>query len=192
MAEKEALMRSFLFLTFVGMAAFAIAPVYGQGPAIHGVTGTIATEATIKEEHKAANKIVVATEDGVEHVYDSAKGLVVHGGKDTLSDLKPGTTVITHYAPNNTVEEIDRVGAGGLSTTEGIATKIDRGKKEITIRYDNGKIEKLKLTDRAADSVGKTVSEDTRIIVYYSQDAGGKVTHYFKSTKIERPSDARP
>jgi hypothetical protein len=161
------------------MVVLGVASAYGQPP-IHGVTGTIATEATIKSEQKAARKIVVATEDGVEHVYDAAKDLAVHGGKDPLSDLKPGTTVVIHYTADNTAEEIDRVGPGGLSTTEGIATKIDRGKKEITIRYDNGKIEKLKLTDRAASDVGNNIGDDTRIVVYYSEDAGGKVTHYFK------------
>ena len=166
-------------VTVVGLG-IAPAPAYAQGPPIHGFNGTIATEATIKAEHKAANKIVVATEDGVEHIYDVAKGLVVHGGKDPLSDLKPGTTVIIHFATDNTAQEIDRVGPDGLSATEGIATKIDRRKNEITIRYDNGKIEKLKLTDRAAANVGTNIGEDTRIVVYYSDEAGGKVTHYFK------------
>jgi hypothetical protein len=174
-------MRAFWYLAVLGMVALGIAPAYAQTPPpIHGVTGTMATEATIKSEHKAAHKLVVATEDGVEHVYDAAKGIVVHGGKDPLSDLRPGTTVIVHYTADNTAQEIDRVGAGGLSTTEGIATKIDRGKKEITIRYDNGQIEKLKLTDRAAADVGKNIGEDTRIVVYYSDEAGAKVTHYFK------------
>src|SRR4029077_14078993 len=148
----------------VGMVALGIAPAHAQTPPpIHGVTGTIATEGTIKSEHKAAHKVVVATEDGVEHVYDAAKDLVVHGGKDPLSDLKPGTTVIVHYTADNTAQEVDRVGPDRLSTTEGVATKIDRDKKEITIRYDNGKIEKLRLTDRAAADVGKNIGEDARI-----------------------------
>ena len=173
-------MRTFWHLQLVGMLAIGIAPTYAQGPPIGGFTGTMATEATIKDEQKAANKIVVETKDGAEHIYDAAKGVVVHGGKDPLSDLKPGTTVIIHYTTDNTVQEIDRVDASGLSTTEGMATKIDRGKKEITVRFDNGKIEKLKLTDRAAADVGKNIGADTRIVVYYSEEAGGKVTHYFK------------
>jgi hypothetical protein len=172
-------MRAPWHVALVGIVGFSITPASAQVP-IHGFNGTMATEATIRSEHKAANKIVVATEDGVEHVYDAAKGLVVHGGKDLLSDLRPGTTVIIHYTADNTAEEVDRVGPGGLSTTEGIATKIDRGKKEITVRYDNGKTEKLRLTDRVAADVGKNIPEDTRIVVYYSDDAGGKVTHYFK------------
>ena len=178
-------MRAFWQLQVVGTLAFGIAPTYAQGPAIPGVTGTMATEATIKDQEKAANKIVVETKDGVEHVYDAVKGVVVHGGKGPLSDLKPGTTVIIHYTADNTVQEIDRVGADGLRTTEGMAIKIDRGKKEITVRYDNGKIEKLKLTDRAAADVGKNIGEDMRIVVYYSDEAGGKVTHYFKKRESQ-------
>ena len=114
-------------LPFVAGAALLCASAYGQTPPpIHGVTGTVATEGTIKDEHKAANKIVVATEDGVEHVYDAVTGLKVHGGDPALADLKPGTTVVIHYGPDKAVQEIDRVGEGGLQTTEGMATKIDR------------------------------------------------------------------
>jgi len=158
-------MRAFRHLSVVGMLALGVATTYAQGPAIPGFNGAMATEATIKHEQKAANKIAVETKDGVEHIYNAAKGLLVHDGKDPLSDLKPGTTVIIHYTADNTVQEIDRVDAGGLSTTEGMATKIDRGKKEITVRYDNGRIEKLKLTDRAAADVGKNIGKDTRIVV---------------------------
>ena len=91
-------MRIATMTQLVGAVALAFASdAYAQRPpAIQGVTGTIATEATIKDEKKAGNKIVVATEDGAEHVYDAAKDLVVHPGKNPLSDLKPGTTVVIH------------------------------------------------------------------------------------------------
>src|SRR5262249_36156985 len=174
---------------FVGIVALACAAnVYAQRPpAIHGVTGTIATEATIKAEGKAGNKIVVATEDGVEHVYDAAKDLVVHGGKNPLLDLKPGTTVVIHYTADNAIHEIDRVGENGLSVTEGIVSNIDRGKKEITIRYDNGKTETLQLTDRAAVDAGLALRNipagSTRVVVYYSSNAKGKIAHYFKQKR---------
>ncbi len=174
-------MRAFLQIQLVSIVALGVVPLSAQqAPAIHGFNGTMATEATIKSEYKAANKVIVTTEDGIEHVYDAAKGLVVHGGRDPLADLKPGTPVIIHYTADNTIQELDRIGTGGLSSTEGIATKIDRGKKEITVRYDNGTIETLKLTSRAAADVGKNIEPDTRIVAYYSDEAGGKVTHYFK------------
>jgi hypothetical protein len=179
-------MRAFWALQFVGMTAVGIALAHAQGPPpIPGVTGTIATEGTVEKEYKAANKIVVATKDGAEHIYGAAKDLVVHdhGGDKPLGDLKPGATVVVHYTDDNTAQEVDLVGPGGLSTTEGIATKIDRGKGEITIRYDNGKIEKLKLTDRAAAEADKTIGPDTRVVVYYSDEAGTKITHYCKKLK---------
>src|SRR5262245_61276664 len=103
MCEREVGMRVPWCVQLVGMLALGIGPAQAQGPAIHGLTGTMATEATIKAEHKAANKIIVKTQDGVEHVYDAAKGLVVHGGKNPLSDLKPGTSVIIHYTPENAI-----------------------------------------------------------------------------------------
>ena len=182
-------MRIATMTQLVGVVALAFAShTYAQRPpAIQGVTGTIATEATIKDEKKAGNKIVVATEDGAEHVYDAAKDLVVHPGKNPLSDLKPGTTVVIHYTPDNAVHEIDRVGENGLSVTEGIVSNIDRGKKEITIRYDNGKTETLQLTDRAAVDAGLALRNipagSTRVVVYYSDAAKGKIAHYFKQKK---------
>ena len=176
-------MRALWFSSLFGMAALGIAPAYAQGPPpIHGVTGTIATEATVKDEYKAAHKVVVETADGVEHVYDAAKGVLVHGGKDPLAGLKPGTTVTVQYSAGNTAQESDRVGPGGLSTAEGIATKIDHGKNQITVRYDDGRIETLRLTGRAADDVGRNIGPDTRIVVYYSDQAGGKITNYFKTS----------
>lgn len=177
-------------LLLISGVACGVTPLYAQTtlPPIHGVTGVIATDATIKDEHKAANKIVVTTEDGVEHVYSAAKGLLVHGGKDgVLADLKPGTTVVVHYTVGEggeSAQEIDRIGSNGLQTTEGIVTDINRGKKEITIRYDNGTTEKLKLTDRAAVDAGQDFKDQavgtTRVVVYYSDDAGKKIAHYFK------------
>src|SRR5438105_453362 len=118
-------MRALRFLQLCGLVIFGSSPALAQAPPpIHGVTGTIATEATIKQEHKAAHTIVVETADGVEHVYRAARGMTIHGGTGPLSDLIPGTTVIVHYTPDKTVREIDRIGAGGLSTTEGTATRI--------------------------------------------------------------------
>jgi hypothetical protein len=178
-------------LLLISSVAFGVTPaLHAQTtlPPIHGVTGVIATDATIKDEHKAANKIVVTTEDGVEHVYSAAKDLLVHGGKNSvLADLKPGTTVVVHYTADEggeSAHEIDRVGGNGLQTTEGMVTDINRGKKEITIRYDNGMTEKLTLTDRAAVDAGQDFKDQavgtTRVVVYYSDEAGKKIAHYFK------------
>jgi hypothetical protein len=160
------------------------------------VQGTMALEGRMKEFYRAANVIVVTTVDGMEHVYHFAKNLVVHGGKDTgidaLDGLREGNTVVVHYTVSGNQEiaqEIDRLGDEGLEITEGRVTRIDRKRKEITIKFDNGTTETLRMTDRAtaesSDTLDQAGAEGTKIIVYYADEAGRKVAHHFR--KVSGP-----
>ena len=93
-----------------------------RAPAIPGFTGTIVTPETAKDEKKAEDKAAVAVKDAV-----------TRNAKGPLSDLAPGTTVVIRH---------------GADVTEGIVSKVDVGANEITVRYDNKKIEKMVLADR--------------------------------------------
>jgi hypothetical protein len=171
------------------------APLIGaaQTVPVSGVTGSMALEGTVDEEYRAANTVIVKTADGVRHAFHFTKDLLVHGGKgsgvDALQGLRVGTSVVVHYTAAGDVEsaqEIDRVGGEGLKMTEGMVTRVDRGQKQITVRFDNGTIETFRLTDRAAASVGKDIDRNgangTKVVVYYTDEAGQKVAHYFKKT----------
>ena len=142
-------MTTFRHISLIGIAALcASTALYAQrAPAIPGVTGTIVTEETAKDEKKAEDKAAVAVKDAVTRA----------DNKGPLSDLKPGTTVVIRH---------------GSDVTEGIVSKIDRSTNEITVRYDNKKIEKLVLADRA--------SADART-VEYSDETKHKITRYFKA-----------
>ena len=153
---------------------------------------TVTLEGVTKKVYAAARIVIVKTIDGVEHMIHFAKDLVVHGGPrtgtDVLQDLAEGAMVVVHYTSSHdeeTAQEIDRVGDQGLQTTEGRVARVDRGRKQITIRYANGQSETLELTDRAAAEAGRDVDESsgagTTVIVYYSTTAGRKVAHYFKN-----------
>jgi hypothetical protein len=65
-----------------------------------------------------------------------------------------------------------------------MVTNIDRRKKEITIRYSNGKAETLQITGRAAaeskDGIDEPGQGTFRVVLYYSHEAGRKVAHYFR------------
>jgi len=130
-------------------------------PAISGVTGTVATKETVKDEYKVANKIAVAAEDGIEHVFPAGKG--------PLSDLTPGTSVAIYYES---------------TVTEGIVTDVTGGKTEITVRYSNAKTEKLVLLDKQAVEPGQALKNepqsDTRVVVYQANDGRGRIARYFK------------
>src|SRR5215831_8109631 len=151
-------------IQLVGFAALALGTaLYAQrAPAIPGVTGTIATPTTINEEHKVANKIAVAAEDGIEHVFPAGKG--------PLSDLKPGSTVAVYYES---------------MVTEGTVSDVRRSKNEITLRYADGKKEKLQLAETVALQPGQALKNggpggNTRVIVYNSEEAHERIARYFK------------
>jgi hypothetical protein len=159
----------------------------GQSPP--PVQGTVALEGTMKKVYRVANTVIVTTIDGMEHVYHFTKDLLVHGGKgtgvDALEGLREGSTVVVHYTVDgaqDSAAEIDRIGDEGLKVTEAIVRRIDRGRKQITIRFDNGTIETLRLTDRAAAEAGTALGATgaTKITVYYSDEDGRKVAHFFK------------
>jgi hypothetical protein len=167
------------------------------GSAVNGQTGPplpkepAAMEGTMEQLYRGLNILIVKTIDGVAHVYNFTKDLIVHGGKksgvDALEGLREGTTVVIHYSTTGgkaSAEEIDVLGDEGLRITEGVVTDINRGKKEITIRFANGQTETLQMTGRAAaesegilDAAGRA---SARIVVYYADEAGRKVAHYFR------------
>ena len=141
-------MRQLSPFCIITVALLGVAPqVYAQRPPpIPGVTGTIVTEETAKDEKKAEDKAAAKVKEV----------LTPADNKGPLADLKPGTTVVIRH---------------GSDVTEGIVSKIDRSANEISVRYDNKKIEKLVLADRA--------SADART-VEYSDDSNHKVTRYFR------------
>jgi hypothetical protein len=151
----------------------------------------VATEGTIKQFYRGLNVVVVKTIDGVEHVYNFTKDLIVHGGKkpgvEALEGLREGTTVVVHYSTSGakaSAQEIDVLGDEGLRMTEGVIKDIDRRKKEITIKFVTGETETFQMTSRAAAESESIFDEaggrPTKIVVYYSDETGHKVAHYFK------------
>jgi hypothetical protein len=162
-----------------------------EAPPIGGVNGSIALEGTVDQEYKAANTVIVKTLDGVRHLFHLTGKTVVHGtesaGADALRGLEAGSAVVVHYAADageQTALEVDRLGDKGLKTVQGVVTRVDRGGRSIAIRLADGSTQTLRLTERAATDVGKDVdraaADSTTVIVYYADEAGQRVAHYFK------------
>jgi hypothetical protein len=162
-----------------------------QPPPIHGVTGTIATEPTIQETSEAGRTIFGKAADGVARLFHLNRRSTAHSddaaGDEALRALKKGTPVFVHYTregENLTAEEIDRLGDGGLQQLEGVITAVNRADRMISIRLADGTRQTLRLSDRAAADVGKDIdhADDStaRVIVYFKDEAGQRVAHYFK------------
>jgi hypothetical protein len=179
-------------LIFIGLLPGASSPALAQSlPPPTPMPQSQVVEGTMKKFYRAANTVLIATVDGAEHVYHFAADLVVHGGKgtgpDALESLQEGAEVVVHYTiagDEAAATEIDRVGDDGLAITEGIVARVDRRGKQITIRFYDGKTETLRLTDRAAAEAGpefdRADAGPTRVVVYYKNEAGQKVAHFFK------------
>src|SRR5438874_10376824 len=94
----------------IGILALSLTPALNaqKAPPIPGLTGTLVTPETAKDEKKAEDKAAVAVKDVV--TPDDTKG--------PLADLTPGTTVVIRF---------------GSDVTEGIVSKVVRSSNEITV-----------------------------------------------------------
>jgi hypothetical protein len=179
----------------VAWAALVAGPAAQSPPP---VTGTIALEGTMQKFYRAANVIIVKTIDGVEHALSFTKSLIVHGGpegEDPLAGLVEGRPVVVHYTLQGTrlaAQEIDRVGADDTTITEGRVVEVNRKRRQITIRFDNGSLETLRLSERAAADSSTGVAEpglNVQVKVLVVKEDGQRVVHYFR--RIDQRSNQR-
>jgi|KBSSwiStaDraftv2_1062776.scaffolds.fasta_scaffold179924_4 hypothetical protein len=112
------------------------AAAQGTPPPIQGVTGTIATDETIKGEHKAAGK--------------AAQGVkkILPGGKSTSEN--PLDALIT--GSRVAVRDVADGGVAAKTTTEGVVIDVNRSRKQITIRSSDKKTHTLRVMDAAGAS----------------------------------------
>ena len=79
---------------------------------------------------------------------------------------------------------MDNIGKDGLKATEATVTRIDRGGRTLVVKTADGTQETYRLTDSAAKDAGKDIAKgsakSTKVTVYYTDEAGHKVAHFFK------------
>ena len=153
-------------------------------------------EGTVKKIDSSTKTVVIATKDGTERTFHLGERTAVHGveaagkgSEETLHGLKEGTEVAVHYTTKGTVdtaEEIDHIGKDGLKVTEGTVKKVDHGAETITIATADGTERTFRLLGRGARDAGRDIAKgadkSARVTVYYTEEAGDKVAHFFKSS----------
>lgn len=159
-------------------------PLPGVTPA---VTGTIGLDGTVDKFYSVTHSAMVKTADGVRHLVHLNRHTLVHGAASTADDafrgLAEGSRVVVHYVvegDRKTALEIDRVGDGGLTLVEGTVQHIDRAAKTLAIQLADDSTVTLRVTDRVADHVGRDIGRTDRVIVYYADEDGERVAHYFR------------
>jgi hypothetical protein len=163
------------------LGAFAIATPTADAqilvPPNNGFNATIALPSTIDAFWTGVNEGLDKAGDGLDHLV-GAKGPRVGKGVGSLDSLRPGTPVAVQYTVKGiqaSADAADQIGQDGAKANEGVVTKVDRGKKEITIKFADGQTQKL-------ESENSFTAHSSRAIVYYRDESGRKVAHYFKPT----------
>src|SRR5580692_8903600 len=126
-----------------------------------------AVDGTVKKVDAGTKTVVVKTADGTEHTVHFVGKTSVHGwdaadagAKDGMHGVKEGSHVVVHYTvkgSEKTAQEMDRIGEGGLKTSEGTVSAIDRGAKTIAVKTADGAEATYKITDLAVVDAGKDV-----------------------------------
>jgi hypothetical protein len=151
-----------------------------------------AVEATVKKVDAGTKVVVVKAADGTEHTFKVIGRTTVHGadavGKgsvDAFHGLKEGDDVVVHYTvkgTDKTAQEFDRIGHGGMKVAEGTMKGIDHGAKTMTVKAADGTEATYHFTDHMAKETAKGAEKTGKVTVYYTEDAGKKVVHYFKGS----------
>jgi len=171
--------------SLVAMLALVVVPVaLGVEPKEGAIRGTVT------KMDRAAKTAAVKTADGTEHVVHFVGRTAVHGAEktaagadDVFHGVKEGSEVVVHYTAKGaevTAEEVDHVGEDGLHVTEGTVSHLDRGTKVVVVKTKDGTEETFRMTDRAAKDIGKGAEKSGKVTVYYTEEGGRKVAHFFE------------
>src|SRR6516165_2300935 len=110
---------------------------------------------TVKKVDKATKTVVVKTKDGTEHTVKVASDDTVKGTKDGFDGIKKGTV-----------------------------EKVDEGAKTVAVKSADGTEKTFEYTGNAlkdsSQAVGKGTEKGAKITVYYTEETGKKIAHFFE------------
>jgi Cu/Ag efflux protein CusF len=164
---------------------------------VHAVSGEVT------KVDKSAKTLTVKAEDGTEHAfkysdkttvrgYHDASKMAKAGAMDTYFDGKEGTHVVVRYTKKGADKaalSVEDFGKEDLKEARGTVTKVDKGAHTVTVKTEEGAEATYSLGRDAAVDTEKgvvkgtdyTAKEGDKVVVHYSEDAGKKVVHFFKS-----------
>lgn len=143
-----------------------------------------------------ARTVIVKTADGTAHAFHFLERTAIDGGRDVVAGskdvfrgLREGSQVAVHYTvkgTEETAEEVDRIGKDGLKAADVTVVHLDRGAKTLAVKTADGTEETFRLTGRAmtdaGEEIGKGTEKSIKGTIYYTDEAGHKLGHFFKRT----------
>jgi hypothetical protein len=169
----------------------AMALAFFTGAAVAADDVATAVVGSVKAIDKGTKTVVVKTKSGTEQTVHFTGKAIEHGAvatgkgtKDAFEGLKEGDDVVIHYTvkgADKTAVEVDHVGKDGLKVSVAAVKSVDRGAKTVTVKTAEGAEETYHLTDLAVKDTAKGLKTGGKETIYYTEDAGKKIAHFFAS-----------
>jgi hypothetical protein len=155
-----------------------------QGSPPPPINPTMVPEGSSNTFYKGAHAILVAAAEGVVHVYEFTKDLILPGKHtDALADLREGSTVAVQEkvaGRSAAADEADANGNARAGVTEGTVTKVDRRHAQITVRFAEGKNGSFQLADAHAKGSGPHGSApEPPVEISYAGKDGTRIKQLF-------------
>lgn len=175
----------FRFFALAALLVFIVRAAEDVVSAIHG---------TISKLDSTTKTMVVKTADGAEHTVHFVDKTAVYGAdktaagaKDAFKGLSEGSEVVVHYTVKGTessATEVDKVGKDGLKYVDGTVTKVGKDGKTVVVKAADGTEHTFDVaghdTAETAKGIGKGAEKTSKVTVYYSEEGGKKVVHFFQ------------
>lgn len=175
----------FRFFVVAALVAFSVRATEDVVTAVHG---------TITKLDSSTKTLVVKTKDGTEHTLHFTDKTAVWGAdktaagaKDSFKGLSEGSEVVAHYTVKGTEKsatEVDKVGKDGLKSIDGTVTKVGQDGKTVVVKAADGTEQTFDVAGRdtadAAKDIGKTAGKAGKTTVYYTEEGGKKIAHFFE------------
>jgi hypothetical protein len=155
-------------------------------PPIQGVTGTIATETSVREVNEGARGLLTKAKRLFRWTKRSPAPAGEEAGEEAVDGLRRGMAVVVHDTTSTgdlTAEEIDRLNDPALKRMEGVILSVDRTDRTIAIRMADGTRQRFRLSGSAAEALDKDAdraADGTPVVVFVKGEAGERTVHYFK------------
>jgi len=167
------------------------------GDVVHAVAGVIT------KVDSAAKTMILKTADGAEHVFRYTEATSVRAARegtkaaktgtvDTYMTGKEGSHAIVHYTGNGadeTAVQVEDFGKRSMQVGQGTVTRVDKAARTVTIKAEDGTESTYRVAKDATVDTEHGVTKDSELTakkgekatVHYTDEAGKKVVHLFKS-----------
>jgi hypothetical protein len=156
------------FLLTIPSPAAAQATATGVGAPyvwIHGHTAMIQEPINTAQMYDGVNRIATA-------IGMSGRRNTKVYRMEAVGNMERGMPVVVHPE--------DDAQPNGVATSEARVTSVDRVNGRIGVKYDDGRTETLRVSERAVGTSGTLEVTGRRVVVYSSNKSGQQVVQYFK------------